>query len=146
MARTTRDRGRTRAPITASPQRLILDSGAVIALSRNDPQARAQLTAAWEAGADVAIPAPVVAETVRGSTKDAPVNRVIKAVGAVPAVDEATSRVAGGLLGVAHSAATVDALVVASAIRLGGGVILTGDPRDLQQLSGGQQEIVVRAL
>ena len=26
------------------------------------------------------------------------------------------------------------------------GVILTGDPRDLQQLSVGQQEIVVRAL
>jgi predicted nucleic acid-binding protein len=138
---------RARRPVAAAPpQRLILDSGAVIALSRNDARARAELTAAWEADVQVSIPAPVVAETVRGSTKDAPVNRIIKAVGAVNLVDEATSRIAGGLLGVARSGATVDALVVASALRLGGGVILTGDPADLRSLSTGQQEIVVRAL
>jgi hypothetical protein len=43
MARSHR---RTQAP---PPQRLILDSGAVIALSRNDVCARAVLAAAWEA-------------------------------------------------------------------------------------------------
>ena len=57
------------------PTRLILDSGAVIALSRNDQRARAALAAAWEAGVEVSIPSVVVAETVRGSAKDAPVNR-----------------------------------------------------------------------
>jgi len=72
MARTRR---RTETP---PPQRLILDSGAVIALSRNDERARATLAAAWEAGVEVSIPSLVVAETVRGSAKDAPVNRVIK--------------------------------------------------------------------
>ena len=55
MARTRR---RTQIP---PPQRLILDSGAVIALSRNDQRARAALAAAWEAGVEVSIPSLVVA-------------------------------------------------------------------------------------
>jgi predicted nucleic acid-binding protein len=93
MARTRR---RSQAP---PPQRLILDSGAVIALSRNDDRARAALAAAREAGAEVSIPAVVVAETVRGSAKDATVNRVIKAVGEVIHVDEPAARTAGALPG-----------------------------------------------
>jgi len=138
-----RSRRRTQAP---PPQRLTLDSGAVIALSRNDQRARATLAAAWEAGVEVAIPSVVVAETVRGSAKDASVNRVIKSVGEVTAADEDTGRVAGALLGAAHSTSTVDALVVASAIELGGGVVLTGDPDDLEPLADGHPEVVITAL
>ncbi|MDQ3147098.1 MAG: type II toxin-antitoxin system VapC family toxin [Actinomycetota bacterium] len=140
MARTRR---RNQDP---PPQRLILDSGAVIALSRNDQRARAALAAAWEAGVEVSIPSLVVAETVRGSAKDAPVNRVIKAVGEVRPADEGTGRVAGGLLGAARSNSTVDAVVVASAIELGGGVVLTGDPDDLEAFAIGHPEVVVRTL
>lgn len=92
--------------------RLILDSGALIALSRNDQRARATLAAAWEAGVEVAVPAVVVAETVRGPAKDAPVNRVVKAVGEVTAAVEGTVRVAGALLGEARSTSTIGALVV----------------------------------
>ena len=91
MARTRR----TQAP----PLRLILDGGAVIALSRNDARARAALAAAYEVGASVSIPSVVVAETVRGAARDAPVNRVISAVGQVVPADEATGRIAGSLLG-----------------------------------------------
>jgi predicted nucleic acid-binding protein len=138
-----RSRRRTQAP---PPQRLILDSGAVIALSRNDLRARATLAAAREAGVEVSIPSVVVAETVRGSAKDAKVNRVIKAVGEVSSADERTGRSAGALLGAARSTSTVDALVVASAIELGGGVVLTGDPDDLEPLAGGHPEVVIRAL
>lgn len=137
-----RSRRRTQAP----PQRLILDSGAVIALARGDQRARAVLAAAWEAGAEVAIPSVVLAETVRGSATDAPVNRVIKSVGEIRPADEMTGRVAGALLGTARSTATVDALVVASAIDLGGGVVLTGDPDDLDALAGDHPEVVIRAL
>ncbi len=137
-----RIRRRTQTP----PQRLILDSGAVIALSRNDQRARAVLAAAWEAGVEVSLPSLVVAETVRGSAKDAPVNRVITAVGQVRPADEGTGRVAGGLLGAARSNSTVDAVVVATAIELGGGVILTGDPDDLEALANGHREIVIRGL
>ncbi|HLG00511.1 MAG TPA: PIN domain-containing protein [Acidimicrobiia bacterium] len=137
-----------RRPTQGPPAfRLILDSGAVIALSRRDDRARAALAAAWEVGADVSIPAVVVAETVRGSgPRDAPVNRVIAAVGEVGVADEATGRVAGALLGAAKSEATIDALVVADAIERGGGVILTADPDDLGRVAEGHTEVVIEAL
>jgi predicted nucleic acid-binding protein len=138
-----RSRRRTQAPPT---QRLILDSGAVIALSRNDVRARAAVAAAREAGIEVSIPSVVVAETVRGSAKDASVNRVIKAVGQVSSTDENIGRAAGALLGSARSTSTVDALVVASAIQGGGGVVLTGDPDDLDPLASGHPEVVISAL
>ena len=138
-----RRRRRTQDP---PPQRLILDAGAVIALSRSDARARAVLAAAVEAGADVSIPAVVVAETVRGVAADAPVNRVVKAVGEVDVATEAIGRTAGRLLGEAGSSATVDAIVVATAVEAAGAVILTGDPSDLGALAARHREVVVQAL
>ena len=140
MARSRRRR--TQAP----PQRLILDSGAVIALSRHDQRARAVLTAASETGVEVSVPSVVVAETVRGSSADAPVNQVLKAVGEVDVADEATGRIAGGLLGGAGSAAAVDSVIVATAVQAGGAVILTGDPTDLSALAGGHPEVIIQVL
>lgn len=130
----------------APPQRLILDAGAVIALSRADQRARAALAAALEAGADVSIPAVVVAETVRGVAAGAPVNRIVKAVGEVSVADERVGRTAGRLLGEARSDSTIDALVVASAVEAGGAVILTGDPDDLRALAGDRPGVVIQAL
>lgn len=130
----------------APPQRLILDSGAVIALSRSDTRARAALAAALEADAEVSIPAVVVAETVRGVAANAPVNRIVKAIGEVDLVDEPVGRVAGRLLGEAGSSSTVDAIVVATAIEAGGAVVLTGDPDDLGALAAEHAEVVVEAL
>jgi predicted nucleic acid-binding protein len=130
----------------APPQRLILDAGAVIGLSRADVRARAALAAALEAGADVSVPAVVVAETLRGGPADAPVNRVLKAVGAIDEADEAIGRTAGRLLGAAGSAATVDAIVVATAIEEGGAVVLTGDADVLRRLAGSAPQVVVEPL
>ena len=138
---TTRRRAQTPAP-----QRLILDSSAVIALARNEPLARAVLAAAREAGVEVSLPSVVIAETVPGWARDAPVNRVIKSVGEVTTTNEAISRLAGAMLGAARSTSTIDALVVASAIAAGGGVVLTGDPDDLVPLAGGHPEVVIRSL
>jgi hypothetical protein len=70
----------TRSGSRQAPQRLILDSGAVIALARGPEP--------------VEIPVVVVAETIRGG--DAPVHRVLKAVGSVPAAREAHGRTIGG--------------------------------------------------
>lgn len=128
------------------PQRLILDAGAVIALSRGDQRARAVLAAAREAGVQVSVPSVVVAETVRGVAAYAPVNRVLKAVGEVDTADEAIGRTAGKLLGDASSSATVDAVVVATAVEAGGAVVLTGDPDDLSALAGGHREVVIEPL
>lgn len=135
-------RRRTQAP----PQRLILDAGAVIALSRTDLRARAALAAALEAGAEMSVPSVVVAETVRGVAADAPVNRVLKAIGHVDAASEAIGRTAGHLLGEAGSSATVDAVVVATAVEAGGAVVLTGDPDELGSLAVDHREVVIEAL
>jgi predicted nucleic acid-binding protein len=137
MARTRRQ---------SPPQRLILDSDAVIGLSRADVRARAALAAVLEAGADVSVPAVVVAETVRDGAADAPVNRVLKAVGGIDVADEAIGRTAGRLLGSAGSAATVDAIVVATAIEAGGAVILTGDAGDLALLAADEPRVIIEPL
>lgn len=138
-----RRRRRTQDP---PPQRLILDAGAVIALSREDPRTRAMLAGAREARIQVSIPSVVVAETVRGVAADAPVNRVLKAIGEVDAANEAVGRTAGRLLGEAGSGSTIDALVVATAVEAGGAVVLTGDPDDLGSLAVDQRDVVIKAL
>lgn len=129
-----------------APQRLILDSGAVIALARGDQRARAFLARSLEMGVPVEIPVVVLAETTRGGQRDAPVNRVLKAVGAVPEAREVHGRVAGQLLGAARSASTVDALVVAHAVEAGGAHVLTGDRDDLERLAAGHPEVWIHPL
>src|ERR1700724_231895 len=129
-----------------APRRLILDSGAVIALARRDQRALAFLARALELRVQVEIPVVVVAEVVRGGPRDAPVNRILKAVGSVPAACEVHGRVAGGLLGTARSAASVDALVVAHAVAAGGAHVLTGDREDLARLAASHPEVRLHAV
>jgi predicted nucleic acid-binding protein len=136
----------TRRESRQTPQRLILDSGAVIALARGDQRARAFLARALELGAPVEIPVVVVAETVRGGPRDATVHRVLKAVGSVPEAREAHGRTAGKLLGAARSSGTVDALVVAQAVEAGGAHILTGDREDLERLAAPHPEVWIQLL
>jgi len=129
-----------------APRRLILDSGAVIALARGDQRARAFLARSLEMGATVEIPVVVLAQTLRGGPRDAPINRVLKAVGPVPEAREAHGRIAGEQLGAARSSSTIDALVVAQAVEAGGAHILTGDPDDVERLAAGHPEVWVQAL
>ncbi len=82
-------RRRTTPP---SPQRLILDAGAVIALARNDPRARAFIRRAIELDAEVRVPVVVLAETLRGTARDAGVHRVLNAVSDSLPIDEAIGR------------------------------------------------------
>ncbi|MEO1085770.1 MAG: PIN domain-containing protein [Acidobacteriota bacterium] len=129
-----------------TPQRLILDAGAVIALSRGDARARAFVDRAVKLGASVEVPVAVVAETLRGQARDAPVHRVLKAVGEIPSTTEKIGRLAGELLGRSGSSATIDALVVAQAVSSGGAHVLTGDPDDLEALAATREEVWVQAL
>jgi predicted nucleic acid-binding protein len=150
MARIWTRRGpaprRRRQTPTPAPRRLILDSGAVIALARGDQRARAFVARALELRAPVEMPVVVVAETVRGGPRDAPVNRVLKAVGSVPEAREVHGRIAGNLLGTASSAATVDALVVAHAVEAGGAHVLTGYRADLARLAAPHPEVWIHSL
>ena len=129
-----------------APQRLILDSGAVIALARGEQRARAFLARALELMSPVEVPVVVVAETVRGGPRDAPVQRILKAVGSIPHAREVHGRTAGRLLGTAGTAHTVDALVVAQAVEAGGAQILTGDREDLERLAAPHPEVWIQPL
>ena len=115
-----------------APRCLVLDSGAVIGWARGDARPRALLARALELGVDVRIPVAVLAETLRGGPRDAPVHRVRNAVDVFP-TPESTARLAGILLGRTRSTNTVDALVAAEAIAAGGDV-LTSDGDDLGRL------------
>jgi predicted nucleic acid-binding protein len=124
-----------------APRCLILDSGAVIGWARGDARPRAMLRRALELGVDVRIPVAVLAETLRGGPRDAPIHRVRNAVDVLP-TPEATGRLAGALLGRAGRANTVDALVASEAISVGADV-LTSDPDDLSALVAGHKGVCV---
>jgi predicted nucleic acid-binding protein len=136
-------RRRTTPP---SPERLILDAGAVIALARNEPRARAFLRRAIELDAEVRVPVVVLAETLRGNPRDASVHRVLNAVSDSLPIDERIGRRAGALLGRADRSDTVDAIVVAEAIEAGKAGILTGEPADLTALADGERSVTIHAL
>jgi predicted nucleic acid-binding protein len=140
MAR--RQRRRTEAP----PQRLTLDSGAVVALSRGEQRARAFLQRAIELDAEICVPVVVLAETLRGGPSDASVHRVVNLAGESKPTTSAIGRRAGEILGRTGRSDTVDALVVAEADLAGGGQILTGDPDDLQVLASAIPSIAIRSL
>ena len=127
--------------------RLILDSGAVIALAARDALARRFVDRAIQRGDLVVVPAVVVAETTYGGRRDAPINRVLKAVDEVTPVTEATARLAGRLLAASGlSRATVDALVVAEAILGGAAILLTGDMDDFSALAAAHPHVIVYGL
>jgi len=132
-----------RARAIPPPERLILDSGAIIAWSRGDIRARAMVQRAVELGLDVRVPVVVLAETLRGSGPDAPVNRVLKAVDVLPTA-AAVGRGAGALLGHAGTENIADALVAAEAVESAAATVLTGDPDDLTALLIDRPEITVR--
>ncbi|HEV7510019.1 MAG TPA: hypothetical protein VGS07_34420 [Thermoanaerobaculia bacterium] len=87
-----------------SEYRLILDSGAIIALARGDRRALAFLALSLELRSPIEIPVVIVAETVRGG--DAPINRLLKAPGSVPTAHEIHGLTAGRLLAATRSAHT----------------------------------------
>jgi predicted nucleic acid-binding protein len=96
---------------------------------------------ALETGADIRIPVAVLAETLRGGARDAPVHRVRNAVDVFP-TDERMGRLAGRLLGDAGGTNTVDAMVASEAV-LAEADVLTADPGDLRPLLAGFPRIQV---
>lgn len=127
------------------PQRLILDSGAVISWSRGDARTRTILREAIARQLELRVPVVVLAETLRGGARDAPVNRVLKAVGTAATVP-GTGRDAGQLLGRTGGTNTADALVAAEALAIPGSTILTGDPDDLRALLADQDGTGIQAI
>jgi predicted nucleic acid-binding protein len=127
--------------------RLILDSGAVLALAAGQPRARQVVERALRERTLLVIPAVVIAETTRGGARDARVNRVLKAVQDIAPVTESVAREAGRLLAAAKVGnATVDALIVAEAVLHGPALILTGDLADIGALAVNLPRVRVSAI
>jgi predicted nucleic acid-binding protein len=125
---------------------LALDTAALIALSRGDQRVRALLLAAANNDVATIVPAPVLAETLRGTRQDAKVHWVLNSrphAIEVVGLDGRTARAAGEILGRTGLAdATVDALIVAIAIEVGARTIVTGDVRDISRLLEGKAQVI----
>ena len=74
---------------------------------------------------------PVLAEVYRGEPADAAIDRLVSTGVDLVGLSLRTVRLAGRLRSVAGTGSAVDSIVVATAIRLGGGIVATGDHDDL---------------
>jgi predicted nucleic acid-binding protein len=123
---------------------LILDAEALSALARPRTDAqrhervRAALGSAKRRNHPVRVPSAVLVELYRGAGTDEAIDHVLgRGFARVVTTGVRIARIAGHLLAAAgrDSDLAVDALVVATAVRLGGGLILTHDPADLELLA-----------
>jgi len=127
-------------------RKIALDSGALIALSRGNENARAILERWTRAGVETVLPCPVLAETLRGKPADAAVHRIINsrlsAITVLPVLEDA-ARDAGVRIGQsARKHATVGAMIVAVAVGYGAREIITSDPEDIAALGGTDLSII----
>jgi predicted nucleic acid-binding protein len=134
---------------------LILDSEALSALARpqSDPRrherVRAAMRSAQRRSEPVRIPAATLLELYRGAGVDEAIDLALaRGYAKVITTGLRVARIAGHLLASigAGSELAIDALVVATAVRVGGGLILTHDPSDLQRLAASQPNIRVVAI
>ena len=133
---------------------LVLDSEALAALggraSKRQEEARAAMRAAAVLQRDVVVPAVILAELYRGPGH----NQMIDACLAretglrIRDTDRSLARLVGGVLtgAKADSGHLADAHVVAAAVEVGGGVVLTGDEGDLAMLASPYPNITVQPL
>lgn len=133
---------------------LILDAEALSALARPraTPERHLRVRAAMRSqrrGEPVRVPAVVLLELYRGGGTDEVIDAELRRGHArVVTTGARTARTAGHLLAAVHAGSelAVDALVVATAVRLGGGLILTHDPDDLRSLAADRPNIAVAAI
>jgi predicted nucleic acid-binding protein len=123
---------------------LILDAEAVSALARprentqRHQRVRAAMRSAHRRNAPVRIPSAVLVELYRGHGTDEPIDALLgRGFAQVVTTGARIARIAGHLLADAGAGSelAIDALAVATAIRLGGGMVATHDPDDLRRLA-----------
>ena len=124
---------------------LILDTGALIGLSRRSNRVWKLLDRAQRMGIDVLVPAATLAESIRGGPRDTPINQLLgQPRTQVTVHDEDRARSAGSLLRRVPSCDAIDALVVAEALRHEAALIATSDPEDIADLARGHDVAVVK--
>ena len=83
-------------------------------------------------GCTLIVPSPVLAQAWRGRSHQALPSRILPPCGVLP-TSEADARAAGVLLGCSRTSDVVDAIVVATALRVGA-LVVTSDPDDIDLL------------
>ena len=133
---------------------LVLDTRAleVIADRTADSAAarrvRTMLAAAARIGVPVRVSTAVLSEAYRGTAADAAVDHVLRRGVRPITMGHAMARMAGGLRAKDRldSCHTVDAFVIATAVRLGGGIVATADPDDLRSLARDHPSVRVESI
>lgn len=94
----------------------------------------------------VRIPSVVLVELYRGRGVDEPIDTVLaRGFAQVVTTGARMARIAGHLLADvdAGSEMAIDAIVVATAIRFGGGMVATHDPDDLRRLAANHANVSI---
>jgi rRNA-processing protein FCF1 len=118
----------------ASPQTVVLDTGALIAFLRGDAKMRALVREALKTRARLVIPAGVLGQAWRGAARQVPLRALVKMpTTIVPSLDQVLAEAAGVLCGRVGSSDVIDASVVLVA-RRERAVVVTSDVQDLRRL------------
>lgn len=111
--------------------RLVLDTGALIALERDDPRAHEQLLTAARRGHTIVVPILVVMEAQRAAKSQQRLNQILKRIDTqLPLLPEIGRQVAG-LRARSKVDSDADVVVVLEALKVPGSRILTSDPDDI---------------
>jgi predicted nucleic acid-binding protein len=129
----------------------VLDCEAFSSLARGRgaraEEVRAALTAAHRANRDVIVPAVVLAELYRGHGHNQFVDSCLNRESGIDVRDTTRqfARSVGGVLASAGAGSEdlADAHCVATAVDAGGGIIITGDPRDMNRLASSYRNVQV---
>ena len=125
--------------------RLVLDSSALSTIAENKGRLRTAVRQTLEESTQVVVPTVVVAESTTGrGAHDARENRALKMMLVMP-LDEELARHAGRLRHATRSrrGGTIDAIVVATADRVAGSRLLTGDTNDVRHLAAVASKTIV---
>ncbi len=124
---------------------LVLDTGALIALDRNDRSLWAMLRVASDEAATVVVPTGVIGQAWRDGAGQALLARALNHCDEI-ALDGRNARAAGLLCGQTATADVIDASVAIAAAGMGrhGDVaLLTSDPTDLSHLVANAKIVIV---
>jgi predicted nucleic acid-binding protein len=133
---------------------VVLDAGALEALAgrrgRRSREVRAALRAAARLHREVVVPAVILAELYRGPRHNSLVDACLSRETGLQIrdTDRSLARLVGGVLAAAKAGShhLADAHAVASAVDLGGGLVLTTDPDDLGRLAAAFANVTVIGL
>lgn len=121
---------------------LVLDAQALSELVRRgsaERQVRDAVQAAIDEGTDIVVPAAVLAELYRGGHHDQELDSYLSRGAPMEIIDtdRGLAKRVGQILAAAGRGSEdhVDATVVAACVQQGGGLIITGDPRDMRALT-----------